>query len=140
MLLGGRLCNELNLDGQQCAPESGGAGSKDVGAESILLFINDDGMADHSEARNGSEWRKVCVTAAHNRLFQGSAELLFNESTPTQSYGSLVPLAGDADGERGFRSAGIFYQHGWQSSGQPITTFMMRVKFGPDYGDGCCSV
>ena len=41
LLLGGRLCKHLNLDAQQCMPSSGGAGSRDVGAESILLWVNE---------------------------------------------------------------------------------------------------
>jgi hypothetical protein len=41
LLLGGRLCKELNVDGQQCMPSTGGAGSRDVGAESILLWVNE---------------------------------------------------------------------------------------------------
>ena len=36
-----------------------------------------------------------------------------------------MPLAGK-DGEQS-RSAGVFYQHGWQSTGTPIATFMMGV-------------
>jgi hypothetical protein len=40
LLLGGRLCKDLNLDGQQCMPSTGGAGSRDVDAESILLWVN----------------------------------------------------------------------------------------------------
>ena len=132
LLLGGRLCKELNLDGQHCTPETGGAGSRDVGAESILLWVNDDGLADHAGGRNGSEWRKVCVTAEHNRLWQKGTELLFTQNTSTQSYGSIVPLA-EKDGGLS-RSAGIFYQHGWQSSGAPMATFMMRVDFPAESG------
>ena len=48
-------------------------------------------MADHAGGRNGSEWRKIWVTAEHNRLWQKGAKLLFNESTATQSYVRLLP-------------------------------------------------
>jgi hypothetical protein len=84
----------------------------------VILWVNSDGMADLDGSRNGTEWRAHCVTAAHNHGWKGDPLLLFNETTPTQAYTSVVKL--------GPSSAGVFYQHGWGYE-ESTVTFMIRA-------------
>jgi hypothetical protein len=70
---------------------------------------------DHT--RNGSEWVPYCVTAAHNRLWHGDPALLWDNTTGTQAYTSVVAL--------GPRSVGVAYAHG--ESLPHVATFMIRA-------------
>lgn len=110
LLSGGRLCKDLD-PGQSCIPTQNGEGG-------VILWVNPDGMADLDGSRNGTEWRAHCVTAAHNHGWKGDPLLLFNETTPTQAYTSVVKL--------GPSSAGVFYQHGWGYE-ESTVTFMIRA-------------
>ena len=76
LLSGGRLCKDLD-PAQSCIPTQNGEGG-------VILWVNTNGMADLDGGRNGTEWAVHCVTAAHNRGWDGDPSLLFNETTPTQ--------------------------------------------------------
>ena len=113
LLSGGRLCKDLD-PAQSCIPTKNGEGG-------VILWVNADGMADLDGTRNGTEWVANCVTAAHNRGWKGDPSMLFNETTPTQAYTSVVKL--------GPSSAGVFYQHGWGYK-ETTVTFMIRADVG----------